>query len=76
MYTEVFHDDADSENKKQVLSDKAVNNCIRREEILPAGRIPRAIRRRLIRLLRIKKPLSAGEHRQGQEGVSVSAGIF
>lgn len=25
MYTEVFHDDADSENKKQVLSDKAVN---------------------------------------------------
>ena len=46
MYTEVFHDDADSENKKQVLSDKAVNNCIRREEILTAGRIPRAIRRR------------------------------
>ena len=25
MYTEVFHEDADSENKKQVLSDKAVN---------------------------------------------------
>ena len=25
MYTEVFHEDADSENKKQVLSGKAVN---------------------------------------------------